>query len=143
VCDWGVGCLFSMVAFIAYAGVNPLPGDYFGEGRTCYGDLHISAQAIEWTSNYSTCGPTGYEILNAGADIPSGMAYRLNQRQANCRYAVIELEPTQSDMWTVRGYRSLTAWKNRALPGWKDSIEPGRMPLECGMLRSSQAATQK
>ena len=123
------------IATPVIAGDPAFTGTFSGTGRACSGSLKIRTKTIEWTSSFSVCKPTGYEILDKD---PSSdhqrIAYRLKSQSKHCRYAVVEIEHVSNAGWNVNGYQSLDAYKNREAPEWKNSAVPERQVLSCPMI---------
>jgi hypothetical protein len=93
-------------------------GTYSGQGRGCWGALHITARTIEWNTQYSICKPTAYEVLAQTHGAAPRTVFRLEQKSRRCRYAIIELgfDPKYPDYWRAVGYSTREDFDLRAHP---------------------------
>ncbi|HEY1797208.1 MAG TPA: hypothetical protein VGG57_13945 [Stellaceae bacterium] len=103
---------------------DPVLGNYRGSGRACYGMLTITTHRIFWTTPFSRCIGSPYDVRGKrdGAD-GVRMTFVLSRPGARCRYPVLELTKRPGDDpaigWEVAGYRSLDSGKRG---GRDDSI---------------------
>ncbi|HJS04045.1 MAG TPA: hypothetical protein VJ832_11225 [Variovorax sp.] len=128
--------LFALVATGAATAGAPFTAVFSGTGRACSGGLYVRAQTIEWNSSFSICQPSRYSVLEKDLAKDHGrIAFRLAARSRQCRYEVIEAEQVSTYGWSVQGYRSLEAYRKRALPGSRHSPRDERRVLSCPMVR--------
>ena len=125
-----------VLPYISMAGDSVFTGSFRGEGRACFGGLFVRTKTIEWNSSFSKCGPSAYVVLDQGLnEAQPKIAYRLIRRQKQCRSEVIELVYYEGQAWSVNGYPTVEAYRNKDLPDWKDSLLPERAVMSCGVLK--------
>lgn len=131
----GIGLCLLALACSATVADTSFTGTFSGTGRACNGTLHVRSQAIDWTSSFSTCRRSAYEVLERSVDSSSSqrMVFRLKTPGDKCLYKVLTLEQVEGTDWTASGYPSLEAFRNKDLPEWRDSSLPERLVLECPM----------
>jgi hypothetical protein len=111
-----------------------LTGAFEGTGRACTGALYVRTNTVEWNSTYSICKPTRYEVLeNSLNGDHRRTVLRLNKRNRQCRYEVVEIEHADGYSWNVSGYPSLESFQKRDSPDWSNSPLPARQVLSCLM----------
>lgn len=46
------------------AGAHGFIGVFHGQGTGCWGGLYVRTKTVQWTTPYSSCGPTKYKIID-------------------------------------------------------------------------------
>ncbi len=128
----------ALFAFVgtALAGETAYTGVYESWGRVCQGALRLGDRTVEWKTPFNDCRRSTYEVLDlAKKDEPPRIALRIENPSRRCHTEVIELREQPigpaPKMWGISAYPSLEAYRNRALPGWKDSTADDRMSWSC------------
>lgn len=130
-------------AFLVTAGIfsgtapaagKPFTGVFEGTGRACSGALHVRSKTIEWTSAFSVCKPTRYDVLERHMEHGrERLVFRLRQPSSHCLYSVVEVAHASGYQWSVNGYQSQESFDKKDLPDWSNSSLPERQILSCWM----------
>jgi len=115
-------CVISLLCIVtanpAYAA--SLTGVFSGQGRACWGMLTLTGRTIEWTTPYSRCNATAYQVVEEelGSRAPTA-SFRLEHRNAACAFSYISVrfDPRYPDYWRLTGYASTRAFMQRRQDG--------------------------
>lgn len=129
-----LGSLSAFVFANALAGDadQPFSGVFRGQGRGCWGKLHVTAKAIEWNTPYSVCNKTPFAVIQRDLHSKSPkIAFALDRKSKKCRYEVIEIsfDPAFPDYWLASGYQSRKDFDEKTTP----SEEANLRTLSCGV----------
>ncbi|QCP54003.1 hypothetical protein FAZ95_33985 [Trinickia violacea] len=118
------------VIAVGHAEATTLTGIFSGQGRPCWGRLRLTSKTIEWTTPYSACKATAYDVVEQDLKSKAPIAsYRLKQRNSACRfpYISVKFDPAYPDYWQLVGYASKKAFEQRK----EDGPEQQDQRLEC------------
>jgi hypothetical protein len=113
-----------------YAHADTFNGIFSGQGRPCWGRLTLTSMTIEWTTPFSTCQATAYDIVEQDLKSKSPMAsYRLKHRNSACKfpYISVKFDPDYPAYWQLVGYASEHAFEQRQ----EEGPEQQDQRLEC------------
>jgi hypothetical protein len=90
-------------------------GVYAGTGRACAGKLKITADRISWTTPFSRCAASPFNVKDRQETNNAVRAtYQLLQHGPRCRYEILMLthDGSSDDRigWNVVGFPSLDAY---------------------------------
>ena len=108
------------ISAIHRADAESLTGIFSGQGRPCWGQLTLTSKTIEWTTSFSTCKATAYDIVDQDLKSQSPTAsYRLKHRNPACKfpYISVKFDPEYPDYWQLVGYASEQAFEQRRETG--------------------------